>query len=196
MGKKLGLLAGKDTIMVFAGSLPPGMSPAELARLLRICTEDGARTVVDTSGQALAAVVKEGAWLIKPNREEFARLTGSPEQSIEQIAHAARQLTEQIQNILVSLGDQGALLVNKNSAIWVAIEQTKPPKMLNTVGSGDALLGAFLAGIAQGQNMQTSLTRAIAISWASCQTPGPASFDPRLVKKVQTQVRIEQIRGF
>ncbi len=195
MGKKLGLLAEKDRLMVFAGSLPPGLNPAALVRWLSICKEDGARTVVDTSGQALADVVREGVWLIKPNREEFASLTGRPDQSIEQIVRAARQLTNQVPNILISLGEEGALLINPNSAIWARIEQTKPTKMLNTVGSGDALLGAFLAGIAQGQDMRTSLTQALAVSWAACQTPGPASFDTRLAQKFQSQVRIEQIGG-
>ncbi|MCK4851234.1 MAG: 1-phosphofructokinase family hexose kinase, partial [Phycisphaerae bacterium] len=186
MGKKLGLLAEKDRVMVFAGSLPPGVSPAGLARLLRICKQDGARTVVDTSGQALAAVVKEGAWLIKPNRQEFACLTGRTDQKIEQIARSARRLTNQVHNILISLGEEGALLIARNSAIRARIEPTKPTKMLNTVGSGDALLGAFLAGIVQGRDMQTSLIRALAVSWAACQTPSPASFDARLARKVQS----------
>ncbi len=195
MGKKLGLLAEKDRVMVFTGSLPPGFSPEDLTRLLRICKEDGARTVVDTSSQALAAVVAEGAWLIKPNREEFAQLTGSSEKSIEQIARRARRLTNQVHNILISLGKEGALLIEPNSAIWAHIELTKPSEMLNTVGSGDALLGAFLAGIVQGRDMQNSLTRALAVSWAACQTASPASFETRLARKVQSQVRIEQIGG-
>ena len=93
------------------------------------------------------------------------------------------------------LGEQGAILIDRNSAIRATIEQTKPTKMLNTVGSGDALLATFLAGIVQGQNKQTSLTRALAVSWAACLTPGPASFDPKLAQKVQSQVRIEQIGG-
>jgi len=166
-----------------------------LAGLLRICKEDGARTVVDTSGQALLAVVSEGAWLIKPNREEFAQLIGRSDLTIEQMARAARSLTEKVHNILISLGEQGALLIDRNSAIRAALEPAKPTKMLNTVGSGDALLGTFLAGIVQGRDRQNSLTRALAVSWAACQTPGSACFDPRLAQKVESQVRIEQIEG-
>lgn len=193
MGKKLSLLAEENRIMVFSGSLPPGFTPEDLTRLLRICKEDGARTVVDTSGQALAAVVAEGVWLMKPNREEFAQLTGCSYKSIEQIARHALQLTEKVQNILISLGEQGALLVEANSAIRASIKPTKPTQMLNTVGSGDALLGAFLAGIVRGQDMATSLTHALAVSWAACQTSGIASFDAQLARKAQAQVRIEQI---
>jgi len=195
MGKKLGLLAEKDRVIVFSGSLPPGFTPAGLARLLRICKEDGARTVVDTSGQALPAVLKEGAWLIKPNRGEFAQLVSRSDLTIEQMARAAHPLTDQLQNILISLGEQGALLIDRNSAIWAAIEPTKTTKMLNTVGSGDALLATFLAGIVQGRDRQNSLTSALAVSWAACLTQGPACFDPQLAQKVQSQVRIEQIGG-
>lgn len=193
MGKKLRLLAEKDRIMVFSGSLPPGPDPAALVELLHICKEAGAQTVVDTSSQALAAAVKEGVWLIKPNREEFASLTGYTDQSIAQMAQAARKLTNQAHNVLLSLGKEGALLIDPNSAIWGRIEQAEPTKMLNTVGSGDALLGAFLASIAKGQDRQASLTQALAVSWAACQTTGPASFDTQFAQKVQSQVRIEQI---
>ncbi len=147
MGKKLSLLAEPDVVVVFSGSLPPGMSPADLTRLLRICKEDRAKTVVDSSVQALPAVVKEGAWLIKPNREEFAELTGQSEQSIEQMARAARKLNHQVENVLISLGRQGAVLVTKQLAIRAIPANPKSTPTLNTVGSGDSLLGAPRKGL-------------------------------------------------
>lgn len=195
MGKKLGLLADKDKLMVFSGSLPPGISPADLARLLGICRNEGARTVVDTSGEALASVVREGAWLIKPNRAEFAQLTGRDDQSIEQMARAARELTEQVEMILISLGDQGAMLITKDSAMQARLDSTEASTVLNTVGSGDALLGAFLSGVVEGRDMQSCLRGAVAVSWAACQTSGPGDFEAEVAREVQGDVRIRHIEG-
>ena len=193
MANKLTLLAENGTLMVFAGSLPLGVAPADLAHLMQICSQAGAKTVIDSAGEVLAEVVSQGPWLIKPNRNEFAQLTRRDDQTIEQMAHAARELTDRVQNILISLGEQGAMLVNNQSAILASMDPAKAAKVVNTVGSGDSLLAAFLAGLVQGQDLPTSLSRAVAVSWAACQTSIPASFEAELAERVRTQVRVQQI---
>ena len=66
-----------ETILVISGSLPPGMDVVDLLEVIRFAREKGLRCVVDTSGPALAAAVKEGGLLlIKPNLAELAELTG------------------------------------------------------------------------------------------------------------------------
>ena len=195
IGSKLGLLAEKGTLVVFAGSLPPGVSPADLAHLMRICSQDGARIILDASGQNLAATIDQRPWLIKPNRKEFAQLTGRPDQPLEQIARTARELTERVQNVLISLGPQGALLITKHLAIRAVMDSTGATAVVNTVGSGDSLLAAFLAEMVRGQDIQTSLSHAVAVSWAACQTSLPAVFDPELAKRTHNQIRLEQIEG-
>ena len=193
MGNKLSLLAENGTLVVFAGSLPLGVAPADLAHLLRICSQAGAKTVIDCSGKVLAEVISQGPWLIKPNRAEFAQLVRRDDQTIEQMAHTARELTDRVDNILISLGEQGAMLVNKQSAIRASMDPAKAAKVVNTVGSGDSLLGAFLTGLVQGQDLKTSLSRAVAVSWAACQTSLPASFEAQLAQRVRPQVTVQQI---
>ena len=195
IGAKIALLAGRDTLVVFAGSLPPNVSPADFIRLLRICSDEGAKAVLDTSGPALAAAIDQRPWLIKPNRKEFAELTRSPTQTILQIAQAARELTDRVQHLLISLGEQGALLLSEDLAVHAVMDPPDSAAVTNTVGSGDSLLAAFIAGLLQSQDMQTALSHAVAVSWAACQTSLPAVFEPELAKRMLTRVRLEHIEG-
>ena len=193
IGSKIALVAGRDTLVVFAGSLPPGVSTADFVRLLRICSDEGAWTVLDTSGPALAAAIDQSPWLIKPNRKEFAQLTGQSDLSVQQIVRCARELTDRVRHILVSLGEQGALLISRDLAVHALMDPPASSAAANTVGSGDSLLGAFLVGLAQGQDMQTALIQGVAVSWAACQTPLPAVFEPELAQQMLSRVRLEHI---
>ena len=63
-------------IVVASGSLPPGAPPNLYARACRIAKSWEARYVLDTSGPALAAALKEGVYLVKPNLHELSELAG------------------------------------------------------------------------------------------------------------------------
>src|ERR1044072_985928 len=64
--------------VALSGSLPPG-APVELyAQLVRLAHAHGCRALLDTSGEALRAALRESPDLVKPNREEAEALTGVP----------------------------------------------------------------------------------------------------------------------
>src|SRR5690606_40584894 len=58
------------------GSLPPGVPADFYTELARLARQDGMRLVLDTSGEALRQA--QGAYLLKPNRNELAQLAGRP----------------------------------------------------------------------------------------------------------------------
>ena len=134
-------------------------------------------------------------WLIKPNRREFAQLTGRSPETISQIARIAREFTDRIPRLLISLAEQGAMLITEDLALHAVIDSPDSTAVANTVGSGDSLLGAFLAGLVRGQDNSTALGRAVAVSWAACQTSLPAVFDPDLAEQAFSRVRLQHIEG-
>ena len=62
--------------VVASGSLPPSVPQDFYAQVARVGKKRGARTIVDVSGKALEAALKEGVFLIKPNVREFRELVG------------------------------------------------------------------------------------------------------------------------
>ena len=154
-----------DSATVCCGSLPPGAPVDFYARLIALGSEDR-RIAVDTSGEALGAAVCARAALIKPNTAELAELVGRPLATIGDVNAAARELIERgAHAVLVSLGPDGALLVDARTASHA---EASIDDVVNTVGAGDALLAGFLAA----GGGSDALRNAIAWSVAAIRSPG------------------------
>jgi len=151
--------------VVGCGSLPPGAPVDFYARLIALGSEDR-RIAVDTSGEALGAAVCAGTALVKPNTAELEELVGRPLATIGDVIAAARELIERgAHAVLVSLGPDGALLVDARTASHA---EASIDDVVNTVGAGDALLAGFLAA----GGGSDALGNAIAWSVAAIRSPG------------------------
>ena len=118
---------------------------------------------VDTSGSALKAVLDNGRdglpHLVKPNADELAEAVGTPLRTIGDVTAAARTLLARgVHTVLVSLGGDGALLVDAD--LPEAAARHRPVhRVVNTVGAGDAFLAGFLAAPAGGADALASALR-------------------------------------
>ncbi|MES6118765.1 PfkB family carbohydrate kinase, partial [Cutibacterium acnes] len=131
-------------VVVGAGSLPRGTTEAFYVRLGEVVRERGACLVLDTSGPAFAAAVAVGGLaLVKPNDDELAELTGRPLPTVGDVVAAAREIVARgTDEVLVSLGSHGALLVTATSSWWAGGPALVPA---STVGAGDSTLAGYLA---------------------------------------------------
>jgi len=189
LDKKLKLLARPDSIVLFSGSLPPGIGEEEFRQLVSHCIHSGARVAVDTSGPALQAVARLPIWLIKPNATELAEFTGRKLQDVVEQVQAARDLTARVDVVLLTRGSEGACLLTRDLSLHGKVD-VPPERVSNTVGCGDALLGAFVAGVWEGLDLRESFARAVAVASASACTTRPAEFDPETVTQFRARVRL------
>jgi 1-phosphofructokinase family hexose kinase len=180
LARKLKSLARPKGYVVFTGSLPPEMPPESLVRLIDICRKRGTRIVVDSSGPGLEAVRQtRGLWLIKPNREELAELTGDWRATLRRgrkgpkpaRRDGARPSTEPLlaiaDHVAVTLGADGACLFTRRGS-WRGRLSAPPPKPITkTVGCGDAFLAGFLHRHAAGAPLPDCLRFAIACGTAA-----------------------------
>ena len=149
-----GLMAELDTLaegdtLVLAGSIPPSLPRDLYGRMAARLAGRGVRLVVDAEGEALRATIPHRPFLIKPNRAELEGLAGRPLPTRNDLLAAASALQEAgAQNLLVSLGGDGALLLDEHGGIHEAPAAVITP--VNTVGAGDSMLAGFLAGLASG----------------------------------------------
>ena len=88
--------------------------------------------------------------ILVPNRSELATLSGAEELGDrKQIAQAARMI-ERPSAVIVTLGSEGALVVNKDQEIHVSPPQVDP---VDTTGAGDAFCGALAVALSEDRDL-------------------------------------------
>ncbi len=142
---KLEQITDGDTL-VLSGSIPRGAPSNIYEIILSKLTDRDIRVVLDTTGDALLSALHYKPFLIKPNLPELEELADKPLKTDEDIISAAWQLKNKgARNVLVSLGDKGALLLDENGAILR--KEAFKIKAVNPVGAGDSMVAGFIVGV-------------------------------------------------
>lgn len=172
--KILGLSPFPD-IAVISGSLPPGISPAFLRKLVKGLKAKHVRVVLDTSGEALTEAIAEGIYLLKPNLGELSRLSGKGDLDNESADEAARQLIDEgkAKAVAVSMGPQGAYLVTKDDTVHVAAPSVKKR---STVGAGDSMVAGMVSVMAKNGSMADMVRMGVACGTAATMSKGTGLF--------------------
>jgi tagatose 6-phosphate kinase len=177
LGQLPGLVHDVD-VAVLCGSAPPGLDEDFLDRLGTILRGGrGKRFVVDSSGETLRVMLRHEPDLIKPNQHELRQLMGRDSSLPESIRFVRDGLVGQHRMVLLSRGENGALVFAHDRIL----RGMPPPglKPVNTVGCGDALLAGFLEGWTSNCSLTEALTNAIAFSSAAAlqETAGRIAHD-------------------
>lgn len=155
---------------VLSGSLPPQVPATCYATIIATLKRKKKQIILDTSGEALRAGIQAGPTIVKPNIEELRQYTDQPLGSIGEVQQAAQQLlNDETRLVVVSLGKQGALLVEQSATI-LAI----PPEMAvkKTFGAGDAMVAGLVAARIEGLLLEDCGRLATAFSMAAIAHPG------------------------
>jgi 6-phosphofructokinase 2 len=189
--------AASAAIVVASGSLPPGVPPDFYHQVANVCADIGALFLLDTSGGGLHHV-NSGVFLLKPSVRELRECVGRElKTEAEQLA-AARELVERgcADNILVSMGSQGALLATRHGGQRFS-PVTVPTG--NGVGAGDAMVAGVAVGLTRGWPLTKAIRLGIASGAAMLLTPGTAPCTredtERLFEQTDNPVEIDPVAG-
>src|SRR5438105_2782269 len=143
-------LAASYDWFALSGNLPPGVPATIYATIITQLKRHGKQVVLDTSGEALREGVRAGPTIVKPNVDELHQLTGQKLPDEAAIEQAARQLLGDIQLVVISMGERGALFVDAATTLIAT-----PPRVevKSTVGAGDAMVAGLIAGQVQGLSL-------------------------------------------
>jgi len=190
--RKLGELTSPEAVVVFCGSLPPGVTADGLASLIAACKERGARVAADLNGPELCVAVAACPLLIKPNVEELGEVVGRDlaVASEGELLEAARGLCDRVRTVLLTRGREGAFAVRRQEALACAVEVESPR---NTVGCGDAFLAGYLAGLWRGARLGECLRQAVACGAASALTEAAGQIEPRQVEELAGRARLRDL---
>ena len=182
--EKIQKMSTKD-IVILSGSIPKNMDKDIYEKICKELKGKGITFIVDSTQELLMNVLKYNPFLIKPNQEELEETLNCKISTKEDIVNAAKELKKMgAQNVLVSLGNDGALLLTKEDETYYS----KAPKgqVVNTVGSGDSMVAGFLAGYYQTQDYEYALKVGVAAGSAS-------AFSIRLATKEDVELLLKQL---
>ena len=170
--EKLSQVTDGDTL-VLAGSIPESVSDDIYEQILSRLSDKSIRTVVDAQGKLLANVLRFEPFLIKPNIFELETLFGESISSDEQVTELARSLRSAgARNVLVSMGQNGSLLVDSNYVVHRL--GVCSGNVVSSVGAGDSMVAGFLAGCEKTDDYEFSLRLATACGGATAFSKGTA----------------------
>lgn len=180
--------------LVASGSLPPGVPVDFYARVVRLCRQHGARLVLDTAGEPLAAALEEGVDLVKPNLRELRALSGQPlaEAADWQAAAQALVATGKARHVALTLGPLGAVLATREG-LWQA--DPLPIRVASAVGAGDSFVAGMVWGLARGLSALDAFTWGTAAGSAALLTAGTGLCDPAQVRAWQPRVQVRPVPG-
>ena len=158
-------LANSCDWFVLSGSLPPHVPTTIYATLIAQLKQQKKRIILDTSGEALRDGIQAGPTIVKPNIEELQYLVRHSLKSEAEIQQAAYQLlNEDIELVVVSMGRQGAMLVEQATTL-IATPPTVTVK--KTFGAGDAMVAGLVTAQIQGLSLADCGRLATAFSVAA-----------------------------
>lgn len=165
----------KPKFLVASGSLNDGLSSDFYQKIAKIANASNTKFIVDTSGEALKKVLETGAYLIKPNVGELAKLIGVERLEMEEVKEAAKKIIAKggAEIVAVSLGPQGAVLVTKDEYEYVPAPNVAKK---STVGAGDSMVGGMVWALSQNKSLKDVIRWGVACGSAATMNEGTQLF--------------------
>lgn len=181
------ILEHEPEILVISGSLPPGLDHSVVER---IRDQVDARVVLDLHGDVLGEM--QGEYLLaKPNRKELSEATDIDVETVDDCKDAAKILLDRgFENILASLGEEGALLSTEDRTLYV---EGLDSDVVDTTGAGDAMLASMLAGMQEGMDKEDALKQALAFATLAVETPGTRTPEIDRLEEYMREVKLREV---
>ena len=180
-----------DTVITFTGRVASGMSMDRVKAFLKDLQAKGAKIVLDSKSFSIEDIYEVHPWLIKPNQEEISEYLDCQINTIEEAMEKAQVFASHgVINVMVSLGEQGALLLHSGSC-YIAT----PPVVnaISTIGAGDSSLAGFIAAAKKGQSPALCLQNAVTYGTAACLTEGSLPPTAADIAAIYHQVQLKQL---
>lgn len=189
--EKIKGLAKAGDWWVLSGNLPRGVPADFYAQMIDLVQMAGGRVILDTSGAPLKHGCEARPFLVKPNAEEAAELTGLSISTPDTAREAVRAITRLgTQNVFMSFGKLGALLFDGERA-WFAAAPTIEEK--NPIGAGDCAVAGLTWGLSRNLSAAEALRWGVASGSAAASLAGTTVGDYALVSALVERVEVKPL---
>ncbi len=179
-------LIDTNGIVTFTGSVPDGITADAVQDFLIKLVEHGAKLVIDSKSVSLDMLRKVKPWLIKPNTEECEAYFGKMVDRELYVA-AIRLHEDGIENVMISLGGDGAILASDGKLYLARVPKITP---VSTIGAGDSAIAGF---IACDGDAPKRLRLAVAYGTAACLIGGTNPPLKEDIERIYREVKVEEV---
>ena len=188
---KLGERILPGDLVILSGSLPAGVDRGLYGNWTAYFRSLGARVYLDADGEPMKRGIEAVPSVIKPNDGELAALLGKEKLSREEMVCEGRRLLEiGIEEIVISMGAEGALYLNREGCYFAS---ALPVEVKSTVGAGDSMVAAMAFGDEQKLGREEKIRLAVAMGAGSVMQSGTQPPEANLVWELAKQVRVEKL---
>ncbi len=176
----------KDISYLIIAGTPPANHVDAYKLIISKLVESDVKLAIDATGNSLSDTFEYKPFIVKPNHHELGEIFGVEiNTKADAVKYAKKLLEKGVQNVIVSLGKDGAVFVN-NDVVFDGIS----PKgdVLSTVGAGDSMLAGFIAKYSETECYRESFKFALASGSATAFSSQIAKHD--LIKKVYDKVQV------
>ncbi|HKB50241.1 MAG TPA: 1-phosphofructokinase family hexose kinase [Solirubrobacterales bacterium] len=192
--ERLRYLADGAKICVLAGTLPPGAGAELYARLVEDLRDCGATSILDSEGEAMLAGLRAGASVVTPNEREAEELVGQEFADGDDFVQGLSELVRLgAGEAAITRPDGCVAVVGQGAERRVLEVRTKALEPVSTVGSGDAFLAGYVAGLYDGREPEQCLAYGVACGAESTQHFGAGTIDPNRVERLLDEVEVRDL---
>ena len=189
--QKIKELSVDANIAVISGSLPKGVS-SDYYGLMAKSIPDNVRVVIDAEkDNTLSAIGARKIFMVKPNLKEFEKFFGITVRSRKDIVEGAKKYLEMgVENVLVSLGTEGAVFVNEQQKLYCTSTSVA---VNSTVGAGDSMVAAACVGLSRNLPVEEVLKMAVAAGTAAVTTSGTNLFFLDKYQEIYNKISVQEV---
>lgn len=181
--------AAESDIVIISGSLPRGVNDEYYYTLATAAGK--AKVVVDGEKGRLAAALKAGVYMAKPNLDELEDFTGKKYKTYEEMVEGCRKILDGgAENVMLSLGRRGAIFTDGKTSYFCKSENVA---VNSTVGAGDSMVAAACVATLEGADKPEILRRAVAAGTASITMPGTNLFTKEKYLEILENLQVAKL---
>lgn len=187
--KKIEKLKDED-ILVLCGSIPKSLSNTLYQDIISMVAKKNVKVIVDATSNLLLNTLKYNPFLIKPNIHELEEIFDTKIDCIDSTIFYATKLKDMgAENVLISMGKDGALLIDSKGKIYLS----NAPKgdVINTVGSGDSMVAGFISGYLKTKDYKEALKLGASCGSATAFSSGIG--EKKLIDILKNEIEIKEI---
>lgn len=185
-------LSKDASIVVMSGSLPQNVESSFYGEVLSAVPAK-VKKIADAEKHNLESALNQGLYMIKPNLAELEAFFEKKMYSKADVIEACKHIFYKydLKTILVSLGEEGAILTDGNKHYYA---KTCNVAVNSKVGAGDSMIAAACLQIEQNAPLEQVLRCSVAAGTAAITTKGTELFYRDKYEEILEQVMVEQIK--